>query len=88
MGLEDDPMPTMVKSQRAVKSNVCRFFRSTGLIKSHQVGKTEDSNSKMNLGGRTGNFLRPSSVPLKSKNQDINRLQLAVKLPWAIFLKA
>ncbi|GFU00537.1 hypothetical protein TNCV_2653141 [Trichonephila clavipes] len=32
-----------------------------------------------NLGGRTGTILRPSSVPLKSKNQEINRLQLAVK---------
>ncbi|GFX70749.1 uncharacterized protein TNCV_1032771 [Trichonephila clavipes] len=34
-----------------------------------------------NLGGRTGKVLRPSSVALKSKNQEINRLQLAVKLP-------
>ncbi|GFU80823.1 histone-lysine N-methyltransferase SETMAR [Trichonephila clavipes] len=41
-------MPTMVKSQRAVKKVMYAvFFRSTGLIKSHQVGKTEDSNSKM-----------------------------------------
>ncbi|GFY35362.1 hypothetical protein TNCV_797111 [Trichonephila clavipes] len=30
------------------------------------------------LGGRTGKILRPSSVALKSKNQEINRLQLAV----------
>ncbi|GFU76473.1 retrovirus-related Pol polyprotein from transposon 412 [Trichonephila clavipes] len=41
-----------------------------------------------NLGGRTGKILRPSSVALKSKNQDINRLQLAVKLPWAIFFES
>ncbi|GFW03350.1 integrase catalytic domain-containing protein [Trichonephila clavipes] len=41
-----------------------------------------------NLGGRTGNILRPSSVALKSKNQEINRLQLAVKLPWAIFFES
>ncbi|GFX30404.1 hypothetical protein TNCV_3460551 [Trichonephila clavipes] len=39
----------------------------------------------VNLGGRTGKILRTSSVALKSKNQEINRLQLAVKLPWAIF---
>ncbi|GFX64929.1 hypothetical protein TNCV_450671 [Trichonephila clavipes] len=37
-----------------------------------------------NLGGRTGTILLPSSVPLSSKNQEINRLQLAVKFPWAI----
>ncbi|GFW29300.1 transposable element Tcb2 transposase [Trichonephila clavipes] len=42
----------------------------------------------MNLGGRTGKILRPSSVALKSKNQEINRLQLAVKLPWAIFFES
>ncbi|GFW00781.1 hypothetical protein TNCV_1920721 [Trichonephila clavipes] len=41
-----------------------------------------------NLGGRTGKILRPSSVALKSKNQEINRLQLAVKLPWAIFFES
>ncbi|GFV29894.1 hypothetical protein TNCV_657231 [Trichonephila clavipes] len=40
------------------------------------------------LGGRTGKILRPSSVALKSKNQEINRLQLAVKLPWAIFFES
>ncbi|GFY27680.1 uncharacterized protein TNCV_241481 [Trichonephila clavipes] len=44
--------------------------------------------SNVNLGGRTGTILRPSSVPLKSKNQEINRLELAVKLPWAIFFKS
>ncbi|GFW72259.1 hypothetical protein TNCV_702961 [Trichonephila clavipes] len=42
-----------------------------------------------NVGGRTtGKILRPSSVALKSKNQEINRLQLAVKLPWAIFFES
>ncbi|GFV55377.1 hypothetical protein TNCV_146501 [Trichonephila clavipes] len=41
-----------------------------------------------NLGGRTGKILRPSSVAFKSKNQEINRLQLAVKLPWAIFFES
>ncbi|GFV06865.1 hypothetical protein TNCV_2282631 [Trichonephila clavipes] len=41
-----------------------------------------------NLGGRTGKILRPSSVALKSKNQEINRLQLAVKMPWAIFFES
>ncbi|GFT93955.1 hypothetical protein TNCV_2133411 [Trichonephila clavipes] len=41
-----------------------------------------------NLGGRTGKILRPSSVALKRKNQEINRLQLAVKLPWAIFFES
>ncbi|GFT94479.1 hypothetical protein TNCV_1566391 [Trichonephila clavipes] len=47
----------------------------------------EDSDFKI-LGGRTGKILRPSSVALKSKNQEINRLQLAVKLPWAIFFES
>ncbi|GFY02046.1 uncharacterized protein TNCV_5099071 [Trichonephila clavipes] len=42
----------------------------------------------INLGGRTGKILRPSLVALKSKNQEINRLQLAVKLPWAIFFES
>ncbi|GFU31698.1 hypothetical protein TNCV_1175841 [Trichonephila clavipes] len=41
-----------------------------------------------NLGGRTGKILRPSSVALKSKNQEINRLHLAVKLPWAFFFES
>ncbi|GFX70798.1 hypothetical protein TNCV_1337601 [Trichonephila clavipes] len=45
-------------------------------------------NTRKNLGGRTGTILRPSSVALKSKNQEINRLQLAVKLPWAIFFES
>ncbi|GFS78044.1 hypothetical protein TNCV_4548381 [Trichonephila clavipes] len=44
--------------------------------------------TRRNLGGRTGKILRPSSVALKSKNQEINRLQLAVKLPWAIFFES
>ncbi|GFW55561.1 hypothetical protein TNCV_119451 [Trichonephila clavipes] len=43
---------------------------------------------ELNLGGRTGKILYPSSVALKSKNQEINRLQLAVKLPWAIFFES
>ncbi|GFW78518.1 hypothetical protein TNCV_5110591 [Trichonephila clavipes] len=43
---------------------------------------------KPNFGGRTGKILRPSSVALKSKNQEINRLQLAVKLPWTIFFES
>ncbi|GFY01519.1 hypothetical protein TNCV_2607061 [Trichonephila clavipes] len=43
---------------------------------------------RQNLGGRTGKILRPSSVALKSKNQEISRLQLAVKLPWAIFFES
>ncbi|GFY25927.1 hypothetical protein TNCV_1916771 [Trichonephila clavipes] len=42
----------------------------------------------VNLGGRTGTILRHSSVPLKSKNQEINRLVLAVKLHWAIFFES
>ncbi|GFW97560.1 hypothetical protein TNCV_880571 [Trichonephila clavipes] len=41
-----------------------------------------------NLGGRTGKILRPVRSLLKSKNQEINRLQLAVKLPWAIFFES
>ncbi|GFS97436.1 alpha-N-acetylgalactosaminidase [Trichonephila clavipes] len=45
-------------------------------------------NPSGNLGGRTRNILRPSSVALKRKNQEINRLQLAVKLPWAIFFES
>ncbi|GFS54251.1 hypothetical protein TNCV_2527681 [Trichonephila clavipes] len=43
---------------------------------------------RKDLGGRTGTILRPSSVPLSSKNQEINRLQLAVKLPWAILYES
>ncbi|GFV42814.1 hypothetical protein TNCV_841681 [Trichonephila clavipes] len=35
-----------------------------------------------------GNFYDPVRSLLKSKNQDINRLQLAVKLPWAIFFES
>ncbi|GFY07971.1 DUF5641 domain-containing protein [Trichonephila clavipes] len=45
-------------------------------------------NDGKNLGGRTGKILRPISVALKSKNQEINHLQLAVKLPWAIFFES
>ncbi|GFW83732.1 transposable element Tcb2 transposase [Trichonephila clavipes] len=33
-------------------------------------------------------FYDPVRSLLKSKNQDINRLQLAVKLPWAIFFES
>ncbi|GFV66907.1 hypothetical protein TNCV_1610991 [Trichonephila clavipes] len=42
----------------------------------------------VNLGGRTKKILRPSSVALKCKNKEINRLQLAVKLPWGIFFES
>ncbi|GFV29377.1 hypothetical protein TNCV_437961 [Trichonephila clavipes] len=45
---EYDPMPTMVKSQRAIKkSNACRFLQKYGIDQIHQVGRTEDSNSKL-----------------------------------------
>ncbi|GFT90540.1 hypothetical protein TNCV_2774271 [Trichonephila clavipes] len=52
------------------------------------VEKHLDRYQMWNLGGPTGKILRPSSVALKSKNQEINRLQLAVKLPWAIFFES
>ncbi|GFX49622.1 pro-Pol polyprotein [Trichonephila clavipes] len=48
----------------------------------------DESNIIRNLGGRTGKILRPSSVALKIRNQEINRLELAVKLPWAIFFES
>ncbi|GFT10964.1 hypothetical protein TNCV_1945191 [Trichonephila clavipes] len=35
-----------------------------------------------------GKFYDPARSLLKSKNQEINRLQLAVKLPWAIFFES
>ncbi|GFS47198.1 hypothetical protein TNCV_2053591 [Trichonephila clavipes] len=35
-----------------------------------------------------GKFYDPVRSLLKSKNQEINRLQLAVKLPWAIFFES
>ncbi|GFX06010.1 hypothetical protein TNCV_760461 [Trichonephila clavipes] len=35
-----------------------------------------------------GKFYYPVWSLLKSKNQEINRLQLAVKLPWAIFFES
>ncbi|GFU17049.1 hypothetical protein TNCV_2479931 [Trichonephila clavipes] len=57
----------------------------------HKMGAKASDNPQFllpNLGGRTGKILRPSSVALKSKNQEINRLQLAVKLPWAIFFES
>ncbi|GFW93833.1 hypothetical protein TNCV_4221141 [Trichonephila clavipes] len=45
---QDDPMPTIVKRQRAMKkSNVCRFLQKYGTGPSHQDGRTEDSNSKL-----------------------------------------
>ncbi|GFT00329.1 hypothetical protein TNCV_2738811 [Trichonephila clavipes] len=58
---------------------------ATGTVWSYLGFRQE---SPENLGGRTGKILRPSSVALKSKNQEINRLQLAVKLPWAIFFES
>ncbi|GFS78984.1 hypothetical protein TNCV_4342171 [Trichonephila clavipes] len=48
---------------------------------------SRDVLSRGELGWSNGeNF--DSSVALKSKNQEINRLQLAVKLPWAIFFES
>ncbi|GFX58409.1 hypothetical protein TNCV_319911 [Trichonephila clavipes] len=35
-----------------------------------------------------GKFYDPVRSLLKSKNQEINRFQLAVKLPWAIFFES
>ncbi|GFU20619.1 hypothetical protein TNCV_3785151 [Trichonephila clavipes] len=54
----------------------------------YAFSEISDGIRRNNLGGRTGKILRPSSVALKSKNQEINRLQLAVKLPWAIFFES
>ncbi|GFS88699.1 hypothetical protein TNCV_1462751 [Trichonephila clavipes] len=53
-----------------------------------KITEHDSSSDPLNLGGPTGKILRPSSVALKSKNQEINRLQLAVKLPWAIFFES
>ncbi|PRD30667.1 UNVERIFIED_CONTAM: hypothetical protein NCL1_25724 [Trichonephila clavipes] len=41
---EDDPMPTILKSQRAME-------KKYGINQSHQVGRIKDSNSKLNLRG-------------------------------------
>ncbi|GFX13976.1 hypothetical protein TNCV_611821 [Trichonephila clavipes] len=60
----------------------------TKLAPDAEIQVFERHGSRQNLGGRTGKILRPSSVALKSKNQEINRLQLAVKLPWAIFFES
>ncbi|GFT58013.1 hypothetical protein TNCV_3415681 [Trichonephila clavipes] len=60
----------------------------------YRLGCQTDSNDrtlnllKSKIGRSNGEILRPSSVALKSKNQEMNRLQLAVKLPWAIFLES
>ncbi|GFY32416.1 hypothetical protein TNCV_3559241 [Trichonephila clavipes] len=66
-------------------------FHPFGFVKLNAVPWDQGSNSRNvteNLGGRTGKILRTSSVALKSKNQEINRLQLAVKLPWTIFFES
>ncbi|GFV36235.1 uncharacterized protein TNCV_2232821 [Trichonephila clavipes] len=68
-----------------IETNIIGAKRKLGELLKHLSKITSE---EQNLGGRTGKILRPSSVALKSKNQDINRLQLAVKLPWAIFFKS
>ncbi|GFX73303.1 hypothetical protein TNCV_4206531 [Trichonephila clavipes] len=62
--------------------------RMSNAIRSKGAPTLYSCSLPLNLGGRTGKILRPSSVALKSKNQEINRLQLAVKLPWAIFFES
>ncbi|GFT09176.1 hypothetical protein TNCV_4106071 [Trichonephila clavipes] len=45
---EDDPMPTMVKSHRTMKKVMYAvFLQKYGIDQIHQVGRTEDSNSKL-----------------------------------------
>ncbi|GFY04162.1 hypothetical protein TNCV_1199401 [Trichonephila clavipes] len=65
------------------------------------VGSTETTRNDTGMQGRKyrsckqrtwevqrGKFYDPVRSLLKSKNQEINRLQLAVKLPWAIFFES
>ncbi|GFY12830.1 hypothetical protein TNCV_1958581 [Trichonephila clavipes] len=40
------------------------------------------------LGRSNGENFTTQFGPFESKNQEINRLQLAVKLPWAIFFES
>ncbi|GFY20374.1 hypothetical protein TNCV_210061 [Trichonephila clavipes] len=77
----------IVKSQFHLKA--IRFLTFSEVIyEKARSWQTDSMECYQNLGGRTGKILRPSSVALKSKNQEINRLQLAVKLPWAIFFES
>ncbi|GFT74634.1 hypothetical protein TNCV_4809301 [Trichonephila clavipes] len=74
--------------------NCLRWFRQSISHSSGIVGIDADCGAVgsglefRNLGGRTGKFYDPVRSLLKSKNQEINRLQLAVKLPWAIFFES
>ncbi|GFX80504.1 hypothetical protein TNCV_5115051 [Trichonephila clavipes] len=87
-------LPNCQAYLNVTKSNVDRSaaineLRSTALRPSSDTRSEAKIDSvQANLGGRTGKILRPSSVALKSKNQEINRLHLAVKLPWAIFFES
>ncbi|GFT69724.1 hypothetical protein TNCV_4218451 [Trichonephila clavipes] len=76
------------RGHRAALKNQKDYRRSRGVWGSTAYHRTSSGEGASNLGGRTGKILRPSSVALKSKNQEINRLQLAVKLPWAIFFES
>ncbi|GFT30682.1 hypothetical protein TNCV_758861 [Trichonephila clavipes] len=83
------PLVGHVRFTRKFK-NLYRWRGHRGEERRRKEGKKrkESEQDGGNLGGRTGKILRPSSVALKSKNQEINRLQLAVKLPWAIFFES
>ncbi|GFT12345.1 hypothetical protein TNCV_3047131 [Trichonephila clavipes] len=87
-------MVRVMGNTRPLAENSCIGSSSTKITSSwsasthHGVQQGRQCSIHLNLGGRTGKILRPSSVALKSKNQEINRLQLAVKLPWAIFFES
>ncbi|GFY25756.1 hypothetical protein TNCV_1915061 [Trichonephila clavipes] len=59
------------------------------MVDVQQVGKTYCKHFKESTWVvERGKFYDPVRSLLKSKNQETNRLQLAVKLPWAIFFES
>ncbi|GFV16391.1 hypothetical protein TNCV_1525371 [Trichonephila clavipes] len=77
-----------VPENREDQSLAHRNLPSTTANTVGKTGHKDHQKSMTNLGGRTGKFFDPVRSLLKSKNQEINRLQLVVKLPWAIFFES
>ncbi|GFT78387.1 hypothetical protein TNCV_2938711 [Trichonephila clavipes] len=68
-----------------------RFSETNFIADRRRSGHDQDKHIyvKTELGRSNGdNFTTQFGRFVKSKNQEINRLQLAVKLPWAIFFES
>ncbi|GFV27593.1 uncharacterized protein TNCV_3189111 [Trichonephila clavipes] len=78
----------LVKKTQERKSSTCYLLITKGVTSSSPVPLKTRRERERTWEVERGKFYDPVRSLLKGKNQEINRLQLAVKLPWAIFFES